>query len=113
MVLEGRHIYCISALLCGSSSNANAQQQGFLLGEGLVEPISSTAIPSHIVCARALCKADDQGVLPLQIFNGSQKSITLHQGTKLANFYPCSDIYVVDIQRHAPTSRGTPSPTRG
>ena len=42
---------------------------------------------------------------------GSQKSITLHQGTKLVNFYPIFDIYVVDTQRHAPTSRSTPSPT--
>ena len=48
------------------------------------------------MCARALCSIRDDGFLPIQILNGSQQTVILHKGTKIASFYPIQNVCVVE-----------------
>ena len=54
------------------------------------------SIPNHVLCARALCNIRDDGFLPIQILNGSQQTVILHKGTKIASFYPIQNVCVVE-----------------
>ena len=97
--IEGRHIKCITASLQG-----NGQHWDYPVQEGLLEPLEGKSIPNHVMCARAVCSIDDDGFLPVQILNGSQQTVTLYKGTRVATLLPLHSVYVVEDIYAVPTT---------
>ena len=66
VVVEGRHVmYILAELQTGQDQVTHA------IHEGLVEPLDSTSIPSHILCAHSLSCVDSQHCLLVEVINGS------------------------------------------
>ena len=91
VVVEGRHVMYISAEL-----QTGQDQVTHAIHEGLVEPLDSTSIPSHILCARSLSCVDSQHCLLVEVINGSPEPIKLYKGTKIAQFYSMHCVLAVD-----------------
>ena len=64
--------------------------------EGLVEPVHNPDTPKHLLVACCLSRARQDKKVLLQVINVSTDTARIHKGTKLGDFTPVQQVYVVD-----------------
>ena len=91
MVLKARHVSYIIGQVESCNELPCCRNR-----EGLIEPILSTSIPSHVLCPCSLSLVDGSSQLMIEMINNSQESVKLYKGMKVATFTPMESVMIVD-----------------
>ena len=65
-------------------------------GEGLFEGGETVGNPNCVLVARSLSVVNDKGEVAVQVMNVGPMEVTLHKGTRIANFVPRRHVFLLD-----------------